>query len=76
MKVRYRIWWGAINKIKSSVIFVNTQPTTAIMSLLETARLNGLAPYQWLHSVLTRLPTRLTPASENCCLTRKITSAE
>ncbi|ENC0770356.1 transposase domain-containing protein [Shigella flexneri] len=46
------------------------------MSLLETARLNGLAPYQWLHSVLTRLPTRLTPASENCCLTRKITSAE
>ncbi|WP_236706659.1 transposase domain-containing protein [Salmonella enterica] len=26
------------------------------MSLLETARLNGIDPYRWLYSVLSRLP--------------------
>ncbi|ENN8379040.1 transposase domain-containing protein [Providencia rettgeri] len=26
------------------------------MNLLKTARLNGLEPYHWLKSVLTRLP--------------------
>lgn len=29
----------------------------AIMSLLETARLNGVEPYGWLKSVLERLPS-------------------
>lgn len=32
------------------------QRAAKIMSLLETARLNGLEPYAWLKSVLTRLP--------------------
>lgn len=32
------------------------QRAAKIMSLLETARLNGLEPYTWLKSVLTRLP--------------------
>lgn len=43
-----------------------------IMSLLETARLNGLEPYAWLKSVLTRLPEwpedrlhELLPFAEN-----------
>ncbi|WP_025123952.1 MULTISPECIES: transposase domain-containing protein, partial [unclassified Serratia (in: enterobacteria)] len=41
-------------------------------SLLETARLNGLEPYTWLKSVLTRLPEwpedrlhELLPFAEN-----------
>uniref|UniRef100_UPI0009A9F40B IS66 family transposase n=1 Tax=Salmonella enterica TaxID=28901 RepID=UPI0009A9F40B len=33
-----------------------SQRAAAIMSLLETARLNGIEPYRWLHSVLIRLP--------------------
>ncbi|RII74130.1 transposase domain-containing protein, partial [Serratia odorifera] len=28
-----------------------------ILSLLETAKLNGLEPYAWLRDVLTRLPS-------------------
>ncbi|SUF22783.1 issfl4 orf3 [Salmonella enterica] len=33
-----------------------SQRAAAIMSLLETARLNGIDPYRWLYSVLSRLP--------------------
>ena len=33
-----------------------SQRAAMIMSLLETARLNGIDPYQWLHSMLTHLP--------------------
>ncbi|HEY3590677.1 MAG TPA: IS66 family transposase [Buttiauxella sp.] len=36
---------------------VAAQRAAAIMSLLETARMNGIEPYQWLYSVLTRLPS-------------------
>ena len=28
-----------------------------IMSLLHTAKLNGIDPFNWLHSVLRQLPT-------------------
>ncbi len=48
------------------------QRAAKIMSLLETARLNGLEPYAWLKSVLTRLPEwpedrlhELLPFAEN-----------
>ncbi|PNM27170.1 IS66 family transposase [Yersinia enterocolitica] len=48
------------------------QRAANIMSLLETARLNGLEPYAWLKSVLTRLPEwpeerlyELLPFAEN-----------
>jgi transposase len=48
------------------------QRMAAILSLLETARLNGHAPYIWLRDVLTRLPTwpnsrisELLPYAEN-----------
>jgi hypothetical protein len=37
------------------------QRAAAIMSLLHTARLNGLEPYAYLKDVLERLPTQ--PAS-------------
>jgi transposase len=37
------------------------QRAAAIMSLLHTARLNGLEPYAYLKNVLERLPTQ--PAS-------------
>ncbi|EAA7842945.1 IS66 family transposase [Salmonella enterica] len=33
-----------------------SQRAATIMSLLATARLNGIDPHQWLYSVLTRLP--------------------
>jgi hypothetical protein len=35
------------------------QRAAAIMSLLATAKANGLDPYAWLTDVLTRLPTTL-----------------
>ena len=35
------------------------QRAAAIMSLLATAKANGLDPYAWLVDVLTRLPTTL-----------------
>lgn len=48
------------------------QRAARIMSLLETARLNGLEPYGWLKSVLSRLPEwpeerlhELLPFAEN-----------
>jgi len=33
------------------------QRATAIMSLIQSAKLNGLDPYEYLRDVLTRLPT-------------------
>lgn len=48
------------------------QRMASILSLLETAKLNGHDPYVWLHDVLTRLPTwpnsrinELLPYAEN-----------
>jgi transposase len=48
------------------------QRMASILSLLETAKLNGLDPYVWLHDVLTRLPSwpnsrinELLPYAEN-----------
>ncbi|TNV53219.1 IS66 family transposase, partial [Yersinia pestis] len=48
------------------------QRMASILSLLETAKLNGHDPYVWLRDVLTRLPTwpnsqlnALLPYAEN-----------
>ena len=35
------------------------QRAAAVMSLLQSARLNGLDPYSFIKDVLTRLPTQL-----------------
>jgi len=39
----------------------------AIMSLIQSARMNGHDPYAYLKDVLTRLPTQRVSASTNCC---------
>jgi transposase len=43
-------------------LFVGTllagQRAAAIISLIQTAKLNGHDPYAYLHAVLTRLPTQ------------------
>lgn len=61
---------------RSNWLFAGSQAAgeraAKIMGLLETARLNGLEPYDWLKSVLTRLPEQpkdrlheLLPFAEN-----------
>ena len=39
----------------------------AIMSLIQSARLNGLDPYAYLKDVLDRLPRSATARSKTCC---------
>jgi hypothetical protein len=46
------------------------QRAAAIMSLLATAKANGLDPYVWLTDVLTRLPTTLDKHLDSLLPTR------
>jgi hypothetical protein len=43
------------------------QRAAAIMSLIQSARLNGHDPYAYLKDVLTRLPTQKNNRSTSCC---------
>lgn len=40
-----------------------------LLTLLHTARLNGLEPVVWLRDVLEKLPSWRRPGWMNCCLT-------
>jgi hypothetical protein len=55
----------------------------AIMSLIQSARMNGHDPYAYLKDVLTRLPTQRASEIGNCCRIsgcrpdlRKVSSAD
>jgi transposase len=43
------------------------QRAAAVMSLPQSATLNGLKPHAYIKDVLTRLPRSLPVASKNCC---------
>jgi transposase len=43
------------------------QRTAAVMSLIQSAKLNGHDPYAYLKDVLARLPTHMKARSKNCC---------
>ena len=43
------------------------QRAAAIMSLLATAKANGLEPHAWLTDVLARLPTTKAATTNRCC---------
>ena len=43
------------------------QRAAAVMSLIQSAKLNGHDPYAYLKDVFLRLPTQPIAASTNCC---------
>lgn len=43
---------------RSNWLFAGSQRATAVMSLIQPARVNGHDPYAYLKDILTRLPTR------------------
>ena len=43
------------------------QRAAVVMSLVQSAKLNGHDPWAYLRDVLERLPTHLNSASTNCC---------
>lgn len=45
------------------------QRAAAVMSLIQSAKLNGHDPYAYLKDVLARLPTHKNSQIENCCRT-------
>ena len=45
------------------------QRAAAVMSLIQSAKLNGHDPHAYLKDVLTRLPTHMKAGSTSCCRT-------